>query len=228
MEKENPQLRAYFARASFLKSAPDPAHLPADRGAELAFAGRSNAGKSSALNTICAQKSLARASKRPGRTQLLNVFVLDENKRLVDLPGYGYAEVPLAIKQNWGEVMNDYFSHRKSLRLTVLMMDIRHPMRPFDEMLINACTERGVPVHVLLTKADKLSRGAASSVLQKLRNALPDGVTAQLFSSLKGTGVEDARARLRAVLEEHGVSDAAPGDGAGDETGEVAEENPIV
>jgi len=210
MEKENPQLRAYLARASFLKSAPDPAHLPADQGAEICFAGRSNAGKSSALNPLCAQKGLARASKRPGRTQLLNVFVLDESRRLVDLPGYGYAEAPKEMRQNWGIVMDDYFSHRQSLKLAVLMMDIRHPMRPFDEMLIEACTQRGLPVHILLTKADKLSRGAAAGVLQKLRRNLPEGVTVQLFSSLNGMGVEEARARLREVLETPGTDDEAP------------------
>ncbi|MEW6764412.1 MAG: ribosome biogenesis GTP-binding protein YihA/YsxC [Pseudomonadota bacterium] len=210
MEKENPQLRAYFARASFLKSAPDPAHLPADHGAEICFAGRSNAGKSSALNTLCAQKSLARASKRPGRTQLLNVFVLDESKRLIDLPGYGYAEAPREMRKNWGQVMDVYFTSRQSLRLAVLMMDIRHPMRPFDEMLIEACTQRGLPVHILLTKADKLSRGAAAGVLQKLRRTLPEGVTMQLFSSLNGMGVDEARAHLREVLEAHGASETPP------------------
>ncbi|HET19077.1 MAG TPA: YihA family ribosome biogenesis GTP-binding protein [Chromatiales bacterium] len=207
MHKEDPQLRAYFARASFLKSAPDPAHLPADRGAEIAFAGRSNAGKSSALNALCAQKTLARASKRPGRTQLLNVFVLDESKRLVDLPGYGYAEAPKEMRQNWGLVMDEYFSSRQSLKLTVLMMDIRHPLRPFDEMLIESCTARGLPVHVLLTKADKLSRGAAMGVLQKLRHALPEGVSVQLFSVLSGQGIEEARGFLRGVLEEHGQAE---------------------
>ncbi|MFZ5513152.1 MAG: ribosome biogenesis GTP-binding protein YihA/YsxC [Pseudomonadota bacterium] len=211
MQNEDPQLRAYFARASFLKSAPDPAHLPADRGAEIAFAGRSNAGKSSALNALCAQKTLARASKRPGRTQLLNVFVLDDSRRLIDLPGYGYAEAPKEMRQNWGLVMDEYFSTRRSLKLAVLMMDIRHPLRPFDQMLIESCTARGLPVHVLLTKADKLSRGAASGVLQKLKRTLPEGVTVQLFSSLTGTGVEEARARLRDVLEEHGQDDTATG-----------------
>lgn len=209
MQNEDPQLCAYFARASFLKSAPDPAHLPADRGAEICFAGRSNAGKSSALNALCAQKTLARASKRPGRTQLLNVFALDDSKRLIDLPGYGYAEAPKEMRQNWGLVMDEYFSTRRSLRLAVLMMDIRHPLRPFDQMLIESCLARGLPVHVLLTKADKLSRGAASGVLQKLRRTLPEGVTVQLFSSLTGTGVEEARARLREVLEEHGEANPA-------------------
>ncbi|MFZ5467620.1 MAG: ribosome biogenesis GTP-binding protein YihA/YsxC [Pseudomonadota bacterium] len=211
MQNEDPQLRAYFARASFLKSAPDPAHLPADRGAEIAFAGRSNAGKSSALNALCAQKTLARASKRPGRTQLLNVFVLDDSRRLIDLPGYGYAEAPKEMRQNWGLVMDEYFSTRRSLKLAVLMMDIRHPLRPFDQMLIESCTARGLPVHVLLTKADKLSRGAAMGVLQKLRHALPGGVSVQLFSVLSGQGIEEARTRLRDVLEEHGQDDTATG-----------------
>jgi len=204
MQNEDPQLRTYFARARFLKSAPDPAHLPADRGAEIAFAGRSNAGKSSALNALCAQKTLARASKRPGRTQLLNVFVLDDSRRLIDLPGYGYAEAPREMRQNWGLVMDEYFNTRRSLRLTVLLMDIRHPLRPFDQMLIEGCTARNLPVHVLLTKADKLSRGAAMGVLQKLRHALPEGVTVQVFSSLSGLGLDEARSRLRDVLEDHG------------------------
>lgn len=208
MQNENPQLRAYFARASFLKSAPDPAHLPADRGAEIAFAGRSNAGKSSALNALCAQKGLARASKRPGRTQLLNVFVLDESKRLIDLPGYGYAQVPKDIRLNWGVMMDEYFATRRSLRLTVLMMDIRHPLRPFDEMLIETCKLRDLPIHILLTKADKLSRGAAMGVLQKVRHALPKNATVQLFSVLNGTGIDDARTRLHDVLEEHGRMEA--------------------
>ncbi|MGK0673820.1 MAG: ribosome biogenesis GTP-binding protein YihA/YsxC [Halothiobacillaceae bacterium] len=208
MQNEDPQLRAYFARARFLKSAPDPAHLPADRGAEVCFAGRSNAGKSSALNALCAQKTLARASKHPGRTQLLNVFALDDSKRLIDLPGYGYAEAPKDMRQNWGRVMDEYFRTRRSLRLAVLMMDIRHPLQPFDQMLIESCTARGLPVHVLLTKADKLSRGAASGVLQKLRRTLPEGVTVQLFSSRIGTGIEEARTRLREALKEHGGADS--------------------
>ncbi len=216
MQTENTQLRAYFARASFLKSAPEVRQLPLDYGVEIAFAGRSNAGKSSALNTLCAQKSLARASKRPGRTQLLNVFVLDEHKRLVDLPGYGYAEVPMEMRKNWGGMMDEYFSQRVSLKLTVLMMDIRHPMRPFDEMLIAACVKRQLPVHILLTKADKLSRGAAASVLQKLRNTLPEGVTAQLFSSLNQQGLDEARSFLRDLMESHSstMPESAPGDTA--------------
>ncbi len=210
MQIENPQLRAYFARATFLKSAPNAAQLPLDRGVEIAFAGRSNAGKSSALNTLCAQKSLARASKRPGRTQLLNVFTLDENKRLIDLPGYGYAEVPLEMRKNWGDMMDEYFSQRQSLKLTVLMMDIRHPMRPFDSMLIEACVARQLPVHILLTKADKLSRGAGGSVMQKLRNTLPEGVSVQLFSSLSKLGLDELRQYLRDCMERHAVTGNAP------------------
>jgi GTP-binding protein len=210
MQTENPQIRAYFARAAFLKSAPEASQLPLDSGVEIAFAGRSNAGKSSALNTLCAQKALARASKRPGRTQLLNVFTLDETKRLVDLPGYGYAEVPMEMRKNWGVMMDVYFSQRLSLKLTVLMMDIRHPMRPFDLMLIEACVNRDLPVHILLTKADKLSRGAASSELQKIRNTLPEKVTVQLFSSLNKQGLDEARTFLRDVMEKHSSADAAP------------------
>jgi GTP-binding protein len=142
---------------------------------------------------------------------LLNVFVLDDDKRLIDLPGYGYAEAPKEMRQNWGLVMDEYFSTRRSLKLAVLMMDIRHPLRPFDQMLIESCTARGLPVHVLLTKADKLSRGAAMGVLQKLRHALPGGVSVQLFSVLSGQGIEEARTRLRDVLEEHGQDDTATG-----------------
>ena len=208
MQPKNPII-GLCQQASFLTSAARVEQCPVDEGYEVAFAGRSNAGKSSALNTLCAQKALARASKRPGRTQLLNVFTLDEHKRLVDLPGYGYAEVPMEMRKNWGAMMDVYFSQRLSLKLTVLMMDIRHPMRPFDAMLIEACIKRDLPVHILLTKADKLSRGAASSELQKIRNKLPSSVTVQLFSSLNKQGLDEARTFLRDVMEKHSDVDSA-------------------
>jgi len=127
----------------------------------------------------------------------------------VDLPGYGYAEVPMEMRKNWGAMMDVYFSQRLSLKLTVLMMDIRHPMRPFDLMLIEACVNRDLPVHILLTKADKLSRGAASSELQKIRNKLPDNVTVQLFSSLSKQGLDEARTFLRDVMEKHSNAEVA-------------------
>ena len=212
MQTENPQLRAYFARAAFLKSAPEARQLPLDSGVEIAFAGRSNAGKSSALNTLCAQKSLARASKRPGRTQLLNVFVLDEHKRLVDLPGYGYAEVPMEMRKNWGGMMDEYFSQRLSLKLTVLMMDIRHPMTDFDLLMLDWAVASGMPMHILLTKADKLTFGAAKNALLKVRQEIrkewgDDVASIQLFSAPKRQGVDEALGVLAHWLQLDGAEE---------------------
>ena len=158
-----------FQRARFLTSVPETRLAPADSGAEVAFAGRSNAGKSSALNCITAQRSLARTSKTPGRTQQIVIFELDENRRIADLPGYGYAKVPLKLKAHWRTVMARYFKIRKCLRGVVLVMDIRHP--------------------ILLTKADKLKRGPAQSTLLKVRRELPAIASVQVFSSSKKEGL---------------------------------------
>ena len=180
--------------------------LPLDEGAEVAFAGRSNAGKSSAINRITGQKSLARTSKTPGRTQLINFFRLDEQRCLVDLPGYGYAKVAEAIKRRWQETMEQYLSTRQSLKGLVLLMDVRHPLKEVDQQLLNWCWEVGMPVHVLLTKADKLKRGAAQNALLQVQRELaehsPEGLTSvQLFSSTKGTGLDAVYRVLDSWLE---------------------------
>lgn len=188
-----------FQQTEFLTSANALKQLPPDVGSEVAFAGRSNAGKSSALNTITSQRSLARTSKTPGRTQLINFFSINEMQRLVDLPGYGYAKVPEAVKRHWQQVLADYLRSRRSLRGLVLMMDIRHPLKEFDRQMLDWCHHQQMPVHVLLTKADKLSRGAASKTLQELRKVLKESHpldSAQLFSSLDKQGVDEARTLL--------------------------------
>ncbi len=193
-----------FRLASFLTSANQLNQLPPDEGLEVAFAGRSNAGKSSALNTLTDQRSLARTSKTPGRTQLINFFIIDEQHRLVDLPGYGYAKVPEAIKRHWQQVLADYLRVRRCLRGLILLMDIRHPFKEFDRQMLDWCTHQQMPVHILLTKADKLKRGPAGNTLQQVRKTLKTDyplATVQLFSSLDKQGVEQAREKLAEWLE---------------------------
>lgn len=182
-------------QASFLQSAPSLAQCPADEGFEVAFAGRSNAGKSSAINRLVGQSSLARTSKTPGRTQLINFFELDETRRLVDLPGYGYAKVEKQKRNQWQKDLDNYLAGRQSLVGMVLMMDIRHPLKDFDLMLINWANEAGLPLHILLTKADKLGYGAAKQSLIKTTKALDKHtgpLSLQLFSSTKDIGDHDA------------------------------------
>ncbi|MFG6667822.1 ribosome biogenesis GTP-binding protein YihA/YsxC [Halomonas sp. HNIBRBA4712] len=186
--------RLNYATARFMISAPKLALCPDDTGAEVAFAGRSNAGKSSAINALTQQKALARTSRTPGRTQLINFFSLmnDPARRMVDLPGYGYAKVPEAVKLEWQRHLSEYLMDRLSLKGVVLLMDVRHPLTEFDLTLLDVADQRGLPVHILLTKADKLKRGPASAALQKVRSRLvewEDLVTVQLFSSLKRDGV---------------------------------------
>ncbi len=193
-----------FRQAAFLTSANKINQLPPDEGAEVAFAGRSNAGKSSALNAITDNRGLAKTSKTPGRTQLINFFALDESHHLVDLPGYGYAKVPLAVKQHWQQVLSTYLLKRQSLKGLVLLMDIRHPLKEFDRQMLDWCQQQQMPVHILLTKADKLKRGAASSTLHKLRKELKPcypQATAQLFSAHDKQGLEEARRKLEQWLE---------------------------
>ncbi len=179
---------------------------------EVAFAGRSNAGKSSALNVLCQQKALARTSKTPGRTQLLNFFIVDEQRRLVDLPGYGFAKVSEQIKQQWQQAMADYLENRHSLRGVVLLVDVRHPMKEFDRQMLEWSDQIGLPVHILLTKADKLGRGAAAKSLQQARKEIGqygEGITVQLFSALKRQGIDEAHAvldrwlKLNQPIDEH-------------------------
>jgi GTP-binding protein len=186
MKKANP-----FRNASYRLSAHELKQLPADEGIEVAIAGRSNAGKSSAINTLTDQKSLARTSKTPGRTQQIVIFELDDTRRIADLPGYGFAKVPLKLKAHWRHVMERYFQSRQSLRGVVLVMDIRHPMREFDQQMLAWCATAGTPCHVLLTKADKLKRGPAQSTLLKVRRSLPAIASAQVFSSSNKTGLEE-------------------------------------
>lgn len=195
----------HYNTARFLISAAKLSQCPEDVGAEVAFAGRSNAGKSSAINSLTNQNSLARTSKTPGRTQLINFFDLNiEGLRIVDLPGYGYAKVPIAMKEHWQKHLDDYLQRRQCLRGVVLVMDIRHPMKEFDEMMINWCESTGVPLHILLTKADKIKRGPAQATLLKIRKEtrerLADKVSVQVFSALKKTGVDQLRNRLDSWL----------------------------
>lgn len=195
---------ALTARASFLISAPTLALCPADVGREVAFAGRSNAGKSSCINTLARQKQLARASKTPGRTQLINFFALDGERRLVDLPGYGYAKVSHSMKDEWQRHLGSYLQGRQSLRGLVLLMDIRHPLTDFDVNMLDWARQRHLPVHCVLTKADKLNRGPALNVLQAVRRelkALGLDSTAQLFSALKVQGLEELGDKLGEWLE---------------------------
>ncbi len=193
---DSPNLRLNYQTARFLTSAPTLAACPPDSGAEVAFAGRSNAGKSSAINALTRQKALARTSKTPGRTQLINFFTLgdDTERRLVDLPGYGFAKVPESVKLEWQRHLSDYLQRRGSLRGLVLVMDVRHPLSEFDQTLLGWADDKEMPVHILLTKADKLKSGAAKGALHQVRSRLrewEDLVSIQLFSSLKGQGIEE-------------------------------------
>jgi GTP-binding protein len=199
-----------YRQAQFLTSANKINQLPPDEGAEVAFAGRSNAGKSSALNAITDNKGLAKTSKTPGRTQLINFFALNETYRLVDLPGYGYAKVPQSIKLHWQKVLSDYLRLRQSLRGLVLLIDIRHPMKEFDRQMLDWCSAQKMPVHILLTKADKLKRSAASSALHKTRNELKDDypqTTVQLFSAVDKQGLEEALQQLKQWMGLDGVAE---------------------
>lgn len=187
-----------YRQASFFKSAAKLSQCPENEGREVAFAGRSNAGKSSALNALTGSNKLARTSKTPGRTQLINFFQVQDDVFLVDLPGYGYAKVPEAMKKEWQHHMTDYLERRDALVGLVLLMDIRHPMKEFDQMMLNWSVSANLPLHILLTKADKLKQGAAKQVLNKLKQELARFplVSTQLFSSLKRTGVDQLAMKL--------------------------------
>lgn len=184
----------YYHKAQFSLSVASLSQLPDDDGYEVAFAGRSNAGKSSAINVLTNNQQLARTSKTPGRTQLINFFTLDPTRRLVDLPGYGYAKVSKQVKRQWDALLDDYLRSRQSLRGLVLLMDCRHPMKDFDVQLIQWCAEASLPLHILLTKSDKLKRGAANNTLMSVKSqlkAMTPGATVQLFSALKKSGTDD-------------------------------------
>jgi GTP-binding protein len=197
-----------FKSAQFLISAPSLTKCPPDKGAEVAFAGRSNAGKSSAINTLARNKKLVRTSKTPGCTQLINFFQLHNSAdvRLVDLPGYGYAKVSKAMQEKWQKHLTQYLNERQSLKGIVLVTDIRHPEQEYDLMMINWAAESGMPLHVLLNKCDKLSRGASQNALLKYRRAvmraeLDDLVSVQTFSSVSGEGVDQLAQQLRTWLQ---------------------------
>jgi len=180
----------------FLTSAADARGFTVDTGAEVAVAGRSNSGKSSAINAIVGMRKLARVSKTPGRTRLINFFALAPERRLVDLPGYGFARVPDAVRERWETLIAAYFSGRRSLVGLVVTVDIRRGILDLDRRMIDWATELGLPVLVLLTKADKLSRGRALGVARSLATEVPPGVSVEVFSSTSGIGVVEARAKL--------------------------------
>ncbi len=192
---------AGYSEARFLTSANRPAQFLPDVGVEVAFAGRSNAGKSSAINAITNRRQLARTSRTPGRTQLVNFFHLAAGERIVDLPGYGFARVTEAMQAHWRELLETYFRSRGSLRGLFLTVDSRRGLGPLDLQMLDWCTALERPVHVLLTKADKLNRAEAAAALRAAVAAVAAGVTVQLFSATAGDGVELARARLREMLQ---------------------------
>ncbi len=192
----------YF-QAKFINSSPDLKSTPPDLGLEIAFAGRSNAGKSSAINTLTRQTGLARTSKTPGRTQALNFFEIDANQRFVDLPGYGYAKVPLPVKKKWHQLMETYLTKRKSLCGMILVMDIRHPLTEFDWQMIEWCQHAALPLHIILTKSDKLNFGAAKNTLLQIEKTLSEletPLTLQLFSALKKSGIDEIHAALNRLF----------------------------
>ena len=191
-----------FQVATFTTSAPSLRQCPDDTGCEVAFAGRSNAGKSSAINTLTRIRGLARISKTPGRTQMINFFAVGEGRRLVDLPGYGYAKVPIAMKIQWDKHLAEYLQERNSLGGLILLMDIRHPLQDYDQQMLNWAAQAGLPVHVLLTKSDKLKRGPAKNMLMTVEKRLRDMdpartlLSVQTFSSLKKEGLPQLEAQL--------------------------------
>lgn len=188
----NSEAEKFYRQATYILSAHSLKQLPADAGFEVAFAGRSNAGKSSAINTLTQQKSLARTSKTPGRTQQIVLFELDDQRRLADLPGYGFAKTNRNLKDHWQQVLPSYIETRQSLRGLILLMDIRHPLKEFDQSMLNWCNHIGMPVHILLTKADKLSRNEAKNNLFKVQAALyTDAQSVQLFSATARTGMQE-------------------------------------
>lgn len=188
-----------YQKASFLKSAAEMHQLPEDEGFEVAFAGRSNAGKSSALNTLTNHKQLARVSKTPGRTQLINIFPIDEQRRLVDLPGYGYAKVPNEMIAQWRQLIDHYMSFRQCLKGIILLVDSRHELKEFDHLMIDWARETQKPLHILLTKSDKLTNSERQYSLNhayKIIGEKSDLITVQHFSALKKTGLDKLKDKL--------------------------------
>jgi GTP-binding protein len=189
-----------FPDAKFVSSANAVTQFLPDTGTEVAVAGRSNAGKSSAINVIVNRRQFARTSKTPGRTQLVNFFDLREGQRLVDLPGYGFAQVAASVRRHWGRLLQEYFESRESLHGLILVVDVRRQLQGFDRQMIEFAASVSLPIHVLLTKADKLKRGKAATALLEVRKELDDSATVQLFSALNRQGVDEARDVLERFL----------------------------
>ncbi|HEB63242.1 MAG TPA: YihA family ribosome biogenesis GTP-binding protein [Gammaproteobacteria bacterium] len=199
-------MRAFYNQAQYTTSANKSSQLPVDMGKEVAFAGRSNVGKSSAINTLTYRRGLARTSKTPGRTQLINFFEIDSEHRLVDLPGYGFAKVPDRVKQHWQQLISSYLNDRQALKGLIVIMDSRRPFTPFDIQMLDWCEHAKMPAHILLTKTDKLSKNEARATLSQAKKDLKQqireiSVSVQLFSSLKKTGIEDAYSKLNEWMD---------------------------
>ncbi len=191
----------WYSRFEFIKGVAAFDQLPEDVGAEVAFAGRSNVGKSSVLNKITNRRSLARTSKLPGRTRELNYFAYDEDIHLVDLPGYGYAKVNETMRNAWAKLLERYLQERQSLKGVFLIMDIRHPMGKFDQIMLDYCRSCDLPLHILLNKSDKLSKNVANKSMSDIRTQLSDiNASVQQFSALKGVGLEEARQKMASWL----------------------------
>ena len=192
---------SYYTRVEYMLGAWQAAQFPDDQGVEVAFAGRSNSGKSSAINAITGRIALARTSKTPGRTQLINFFSMQPHQRLVDLPGYGFAKVPPAMQQHWHELMASYFEQRKSLTGLVILMDSRHPLKDTDLQMLEWAQQRQLRCHILLSKADKLNQSEGMKVIREVRNAVGETATVQLFSATTRRGVDEARRFLDDCLK---------------------------
>ena len=188
-----------FPNVRFIKSANAPDQFVPETGGEVAIAGRSNSGKSSAINLITQRHGLARTSKAPGQTQLVNFFELEANRRLVDLPGYGFAKVPRAMQDHWGRLLTQYFAERQSLKGLFIVMDVRRPLGEKDIQMMELVAGRGLPVHLMLTKCDKISRNEALPTLRRIQAETAGRATAQLFSALSKEGVDEARKVLRTM-----------------------------
>ncbi len=195
-------MNSQYRQVHFLTSAARPDQGPLDQGYEVAFAGRSNAGKSTAINALCDQKALARTSKTPGRTQLLNFFAVDEERRLVDLPGYGYAKVAEGVKRDWQQAMSTYLGSRECLRGIILVMDIRNPLKPYDRQMLDWASHFDIPCHILLSKADKLKGKGAEHALAAVAKELDDAsVSLQTFSGQRKWGIDEAHQVLDVWFE---------------------------
>jgi GTP-binding protein len=189
-----------YPDAHFIKSANAPQQFVPDSGAEVAVAGRSNAGKSSAINVIVNRRQFARTSKTPGRTQLVNFFSLSEGRRLVDLPGYGFARVTDSVRRHWDDLLTAYFQTRQSLRGLLLVVDIRRGLKDYDVQMMAFAEAVGLPIHILLTKADKLKRGQAAAAHLQVQREVEGRASVQQFSALRRFGEAEAREVLERLL----------------------------